>query len=199
MPLKITDQGQGNRISIPPSLADHLHGAVVIKGSNNTLEIGEECSWASLLIQLGSDCHISIGRNCLLGRMIIFAQCGARTVVGDRCIVNGLMRLLSHEAALLRLGADCLFADQVDVAVSDMHSIVDLASGMRINAARDVVVGDHVWVGQRSLILKGTRIGSGSIIGAGSIVAGEIPRNVVAAGSPARVIREGVAWEPDLI
>jgi acetyltransferase-like isoleucine patch superfamily enzyme len=40
------------------------------------------------------------------------------------------------------------------------------------------------------LILKGTRIGRGSVIGAGSVVAGEIPPGVVAAGNPARVLRE---------
>lgn len=87
----------------------------------------------------------------------------------------------------------------MDISVSDIHSIVDLATGARINPARDIQVGERVWVGQRVLILKGSQIGDGSIIGAGSVVTGTIPKNVIAAGAPARVIRQGVTWRGELI
>ncbi len=52
-----------------------------------------------------------------------------------------------------------------------------------------VVIEDDVFVGARTLVLKGSTIGSGSVIGAGSLVAGTIPPGVVAAGNPCRVIR----------
>jgi maltose O-acetyltransferase len=53
-----------------------------------------------------------------------------------------------------------------------------------------VELGPNVFVGDRVLILKGVVIGADSVIGAGSVVAASIPPGVIAAGNPARVIRE---------
>ncbi len=53
-----------------------------------------------------------------------------------------------------------------------------------------VEIGDNVFVGMGARILKGARIGDDAVIGAGSVVTGEIPAGVVAAGNPARVVRE---------
>lgn len=52
-----------------------------------------------------------------------------------------------------------------------------------------VTIGDDVWIGTGSIILPGVTIGSGTTIGAGSVVTRDIPPNVLAAGSPCRVIR----------
>ena len=54
----------------------------------------------------------------------------------------------------------------------------------------DTVVGNDVWIGQRSLILPGAKIGDGVIIGANSVVGGEIPPYSIVAGNPARLIRK---------
>jgi maltose O-acetyltransferase len=53
-----------------------------------------------------------------------------------------------------------------------------------------VVVGENVFVGDRTMILKGVTIGRDAVIGAGSVVTKSIPEAVIAAGNPARVIRE---------
>jgi maltose O-acetyltransferase len=53
-----------------------------------------------------------------------------------------------------------------------------------------VEIGDNVFVGMGVKILKGSTIGDDSVIGAGAVVTGDIPAGVVAAGNPARVIRE---------
>ena len=86
-------------------------------------------------------------------------------------------------------------ADQVEITTSDMHSILDLETNQRINPARDISIGDKVWIGQRAMILKGAKIGRGSVIGASAIVSGEVPENCVAAGNPARVIRQKISWD----
>ena len=56
----------------------------------------------------------------------------------------------------------------------------------------DTWIGDNVFIGIHSLILPGVRIGNSVIIGAGSVVTKDIPDNCIAAGNPAKVIREGV-------
>jgi acetyltransferase-like isoleucine patch superfamily enzyme len=54
---------------------------------------------------------------------------------------------------------------------------------------RPVTISDKVWIGFNSLILCGVTIGEGAVIGAGSVVTNDIPAWTVAAGNPARVIR----------
>ncbi|GIN73178.1 galactoside O-acetyltransferase [Bacillus sp. J14TS2] len=53
-----------------------------------------------------------------------------------------------------------------------------------------VVIGDNVWIGAGAIILPGVRIGENTVIGAGSVVTKDIPANVIAVGSPCRVVRE---------
>lgn len=59
-----------------------------------------------------------------------------------------------------------------------------------VNNDKDVIIEDNVWIGERVCILPGVRIGYGSIIGAGSVVTNDIPKNCIAVGSPARVIKK---------
>ena len=53
-----------------------------------------------------------------------------------------------------------------------------------------IEIGDHVWIGMHCCLLKGVRIGRGSIVAAGSVVVRDLPENCLAAGVPARVVRE---------
>ena len=53
-----------------------------------------------------------------------------------------------------------------------------------------VVIGNHVWIGMNSVIMKGVTIGDNVIIGANSVVTRDIPSNTIAAGIPCKVIKE---------
>jgi acetyltransferase-like isoleucine patch superfamily enzyme len=57
------------------------------------------------------------------------------------------------------------------------------------DAAKDVVIGNNVWIGTDSYICKGVSIGENSVIGAKSVVTKSIPKNCIAAGIPARVVK----------
>jgi acetyltransferase-like isoleucine patch superfamily enzyme len=54
---------------------------------------------------------------------------------------------------------------------------------------RNVVIGEHVWIGSNCVILPGVHIGEHSVVGAGSVVTKDIPSFSVAVGNPARVVR----------
>lgn len=54
----------------------------------------------------------------------------------------------------------------------------------------DIVVESDAWIGAGTLVLQGVRIGRGAVIAAGSVVARDVPPYCIAAGVPARVLRE---------
>lgn len=55
---------------------------------------------------------------------------------------------------------------------------------------RPVYIGDDVWIGDRVTVLPGVHIGNGCIIAAGAVVTKDVPEYTVAAGVPARVVKE---------
>jgi acetyltransferase-like isoleucine patch superfamily enzyme len=61
-----------------------------------------------------------------------------------------------------------------------------------------IVIGDHVWIGARSMVLKGVELADGTVVAAGSIVSGSVTEpNALVGGNPARVVRSGVRWSWD--
>ena len=100
-----------------------------------------------------------------------------------------------HEQGQINIGEDCMFSGDIRMDVSDMHSIIDIKSGNRINPAKNIHIGSHVWVGQGVFITKGVGIGDNVIIGAKSVVSKNIPSESLAVGVPAKVIRKGVTWD----
>ncbi|MDX2243069.1 MAG: CatB-related O-acetyltransferase [Leptolyngbyaceae cyanobacterium bins.302] len=66
----------------------------------------------------------------------------------------------------------------------------ELDTIMNLPSKGDTVVGHDVWLGYDALILPGVSIGDGAVIGARSVVAGDIPPYAIAAGNPARVIKQ---------
>ncbi len=80
-----------------------------------------------------------------------------------------------------------MIASDVVITDSDWHGIYDRTD--YVAKPLPVKIAKNVWIGERSIILKGTEIGENSIIGAGSVVSGKVPANVVYAGNPAKEIR----------
>lgn len=109
--------------------------------------------------------------------------------IGDGAQINN-DALIKSEGPGIHIGPRALLGSRVCVYDSDFH---ELDPGRRRGgrpATAQVTLGENVFVGDRSLILKGVEIGANSVIGAGSVVVRSIPEGVVAAGNPARVIRE---------
>ena len=109
--------------------------------------------------------------------------------VGDRTEFNNNL-MLKSEGPGIRIGSDGLFGAHIEIFDSDFHDLDPSRRSAGTQAMAPVEIGDNVFVGMGARILKGSTIGSDSVIGAGSVVTGTIPDGVVAAGNPARVIRE---------
>lgn len=82
----------------------------------------------------------------------------------------------------------------IDLSTDDRHAIFDVNTGVQLNAAADIVIGPHVWIGMHATILKGVEIGFGSIVGTRSVVTRSVPPMTAVAGIPAKPVRENVSW-----
>jgi tetrahydrodipicolinate N-acetyltransferase len=65
-----------------------------------------------------------------------------------------------------------------------------LAGVLEPPSAEPVVIEDEVLVGANAVVLEGCRVGKGSVVAAGAVVTSDVPSMVVAAGQPARVIKQ---------
>lgn len=119
---------------------------------------------------------------------------GCELAIGDNTYIVSCFFAIRDNDTSITIGDDCMFSAQTIVRTSDAHSILE--GGKRINPGKNVIIGDHVWVGYGANILKGSIIESHSVIGTQSVVAGlHVPEGSVAAGNPARVVRTGVDWD----
>lgn len=115
--------------------------------------------------------------------------------LGDAFHINAETTLICRKAIIF--GRDCLLSWHVLVMDSDLHRIVG-PQGTAINPDAAITVGDHVWIGCRALIVKGSRIGSHCVVAAQSVVSGTFdPSHLLLAGSPARVVKEEIDWLRD--
>lgn len=94
----------------------------------------------------------------------------------------------------ISIGKGAAIARNVCIQDSDFHTVI-YADGTSNLPSAPVVIGNHVWIGVNATILKGVTIGDNAIIAAGAVVTKDIPPNCVAAGVPAKVIRNNVTWE----
>jgi acetyltransferase-like isoleucine patch superfamily enzyme len=106
---------------------------------------------------------------------------------------SGLSGVTICSATSVSIGMRVLCGADVFIADTDFHPVDEIPrSGMPLpasNPSHSVTIEDDVFLGARTIVLKGVNIGHGSVIGAGSVVVTDIPPMSIAAGNPARVIR----------
>jgi acetyltransferase-like isoleucine patch superfamily enzyme len=77
---------------------------------------------------------------------------------------------------------------------TDFHAVIDANSKKRLNYARQITVGNHVWAGTDVRILKNVEIGANSVIGMRSVVTRSVGVGSLAVGTPARVVKTNISW-----
>lgn len=94
----------------------------------------------------------------------------------------------------IAIGDDCLFSWDILVMDTDWHRITNV-DGNTLNPPRPVRIGNRVWIGCRTIILKGVSIADGTIVAAGSIISKDVTEcNCIVGKSPQQIIRENVKW-----
>lgn len=92
-------------------------------------------------------------------------------------------------------GIDCMISYRVCMRSYNGHTVIDLDKKERYNTKKNVILGNHVWIGLNSIVMAGTSIGDGSIVGAGSFVNHSFKNNQLIVGTPAYTMREKVDWD----
>ena len=106
--------------------------------------------------------------------------------IGDYVMISPGTRISASDSIII--GDSVMMANGVYITDSDWHGIYDRTR--RDDVPRPVVIGDNVWLGDNSTVLKGVTIGDNSIVAARAVVTRAVPANVIVAGNPARVVRE---------
>lgn len=133
------------------------------------------------------------GRMEVNGAFTVYAGSYIRVVKGGRLIVEGGFINEGCQitcASRTVIGKGCTIGRDVVIRDYDGHTI-DLP-GYEIS--KPIHIGEHVWIGNRAMILKGVTVGDGAIIAAGALVTTDVPPRTVVAGVPARVIKENINW-----
>lgn len=148
-----------------------------------------------ITMELNSRYHTPDEINALMSELIgkpvevglfppFYTDCGKNIHLGKGVFIN----------------AGCKFQDQGGIYIGDGaligHNTVlaTLNHGILPEERHDLIpkpirIGKNVWIGSNSTILPGVSIGDNAVIGAGSVVTKDIPENMIAVGSPARVIK----------
>jgi len=138
---------------------------------------GVEFGWSTSVAFYSGYCHVEA------------ALPGAVIEIADGAQVNNNV-FVKSEGPGIRIGRNALIGSDVEIIDSDFHDLHPARRRGGRPAMAAVDLGENVFIGDGARILKGVTIGADSVIGAGSVVSGPIPAGVIAAGNPARVIRE---------
>ena len=168
--------GENNTIIIPDT--DLLNLTIgCIRGSNNTVKINNISKLTTINIDIFGNLS-----SVLIGDINFFAGVHFRIDGSNKKII---------------VGDDCMFSYGVEIWTGDGHKIYDLDTGERINEDKDVIIGNHVWIGRNASVHKGAVIPDGCVIGANSFVTHKFDEpNTIIAGTPAKVIKRNIRWEP---
>lgn len=121
---------------------------------------------------------------------ILADRTGAAIRIGENTRIHGSC-IHAYESVVV--GRNCLIAANCQIFDGNGHDLSFPNVSDRIHTSgrsRPVTIEDDVWIGANCVILPGASIGRGAVIGANSVVTGRIPPMVVAAGNPARVVKD---------
>jgi acetyltransferase-like isoleucine patch superfamily enzyme len=132
---------------------------------------------------------ISIARGVFLGRNTILSCKNGDIVLEEDANIGFNVEVFS--AAQVRVGRKVLVAAYTYLVGGDhLYDRVDVPVLEQGRTARGIDVDDNVWLGAHVVVADGVRIGRDAVIGAGAVVTSDVPPFHVAAGVPARVIRD---------
>jgi acetyltransferase-like isoleucine patch superfamily enzyme len=108
-----------------------------------------------------------------------------RIRIGNYCLICPGVRIGAADD--ITVGDNCMIASNAYITDSDWH---DIYNRITMGKTAPVNIANNVWIGDSAIVCKGVTIGENSIIGAGAVVVDSVPANRVAAGNPAKIVKQ---------
>lgn len=150
--------------------------------------------------------YLIIRENATLEADTVDVHTGSTIAINENAVLKiGYGTKFNHNANIscferIEIGDYVLLSENLMMRDSDNHFIYSNNHKEKdINYSKvsaPIIIEDNVLIGINVTILKGVTIGKGSVIAAGSLVTKDIPPSCLAAGVPAKVIKENITWEP---
>lgn len=116
--------------------------------------------------------------------------------IGREGTMSSPININIQENQNIIIGAEVTISSGVNIRTADIYPIYENKTNERVNYAKSVFIGDHVWIGHLAYISRGARIGSGSIIENNSFIPhdGKVYSNTIVAGNPAKTEKKDVFY-----
>jgi galactoside O-acetyltransferase len=162
------------------------------RGDRNTvrLTIGEKCYLAGGIILERATGNVNIGNDTYIGSGTTLI-CASNIQVGSGVLMAWGITIVDHDSHSTRWQERA--EDVARWRTGIVHGGIARAAERKnweVVPTAPVSIGDKAWIGFNAIILKGVTIGEGAIIAAGAVVTKDVPPYSIAAGNPARVVRE---------
>lgn len=185
--IKIKSLGDRNALK----LNCYHHGSINLGISHGpyNINIGVKGCWdisRGACIYFEGTCSLAAGIKMDIGS-------GAKVFVGDGVSMNTACLVVARKQ--VRFGKDMMAGWNCSFMDTDHHIIFTEYEEV-CNYPCEIVIGDHVWIGANSTILKGSNIGDNSIIALGTVISADYGEreNVIIAGNPGRIVKESRNW-----
>ena len=142
---------------------------------------------------LKKNATITVGRKVQFHRGVKLSawgnECHSEIIIGDNSSIGDRTEI--HAGKRVEIGSGCNIAWDVCIMDRDYHKF-----NSQIEEINPVRIGDNVWIGCNSIILKGITISDGAVVAAGSVVTKDVEPKTLVGGNPARVLKEEIYWIP---
>jgi len=183
----------GGLVFAHPAAQFAAYGKAIVAGEGSVLIVCEGAMIHGPTINISSGGLVVIGPYARLRSVNLSCANKSAILIGAKTTWENGAALVDG-GKLAAIGADCMFSSGVILRTEDGHGIFDLDTQDRINEPQDVIVGDHVWLGNGVRVNKGSVVHPGTVVGQLSVVSGSLDRQSIYAGVPAKKLRERVAW-----
>ena len=174
-----------------------LHNDFKFYGRDNVITIEEETKLKKgLFLIIGDKNSFNIGKNCSFNNFTIRSDGNRNKIkIGNNVTWGGgVLNAIDHTQ--IKVGSECMFSYGIDIMSSDGHPIFLEGKKIRYNKSKNIEIGEHVWIGMKSQILKGVTIPDNCVIGASSLVNKPFhEENCIIGGHPAEIIRHKIYWK----
>ena len=138
-------------------------------------------------VLIGEKANISRGVKIECLTMSGQAEAGM-VVIGDRVFIGERSTIICN--ARITIGRLTMIGHGVSILDFNHGTSRDVPMRDQLGTTAEVSIGEDCWLGANAIVLPGVTVGDGTVVAAGSVVTQTLPANVIAAGVPARILRE---------